>query len=448
VRPSRPRTRKILRARLPIVAGLSLLMAGALLQPAAALSIALDKVPLGEHRFGDVRQPDRIVLKAGAGQVGWEQPPPGADGTHLGPWSFDVARDGSIWLMDEVNQRLLMWRPGQADGPARTVALPDDPLERVADFAIAADGGIYASYVPPPGTPEKTMRLAALTPAGKVRWTSETTNEIFNAQLRFGPDATLYFSDPGTLAWTPVATPAGRPIPVAEQRRRTSKQQPLPGGLRLTPTRVSSGQWRFTLADQDNTPLRGWQVTSKTELGGLVVTPALVGGDPVVTLAVAEQTATRYQYEFEVLRLGAKGGTKQRFSLDPDSRTVWGDAPITGSRIGPDGQLYQLRSDRKTGVSIARYSLGASGKPAPTTTRPDPETPATTAPPAAQPPTAPDPTVALPPTDPATQTAARSSSQWLVPGLVALAAGLLAGVGAWRLYRRSHPTAGQDRTGG
>jgi hypothetical protein len=234
---------------------------------------------------------------------------------------------------------------------------------------------------------------------------------------------------------------------VAEQHRRTTKQQPLPGGLRLTVTRVSSGQWRFTLANRDNSPLRGWEVTSKTELGNLAVTPALVGGDPVVTLAVAEQTATRYLYEFEVLRLGAKGGTRQRFALNPDSRTVWGDTPVTGTRIGPDGQLYQLRSDRKTGVSIARYSLGASQAPPPTTTRPDPETTPTTAPPATRPP-APDPTVALSPTDPATPTAARSSGQWLIPGLVALAAGLLAGVGAWLLYRRSHPAAGQDRTQG
>jgi hypothetical protein len=445
--PSRPRARRLLRACPRLLAGLSLLLAGALLQPAAALSITLYKVPLGEHRFGDVRKPDGIVVKAGAGEVGWEQPPPGADGVDFGPWSFDVARDGSIWLLDEVNQRLLMWRAGQPDGPARTVALPDDPLERVADFAIAGDGGIYASYVPPPGTTDKNMRLAALTPAGKVRWTSATANEIFNAQLRFGPDATLYFSDPGTLAWTPVATPAGRPIPVAEQRRRTIRQQPLPGGLRLTVTKVSSGQWRFTLADRDNSPLRGWEVSSKTELGNLAVTPALVGGDPVVTLAVARQTPTRYLYEFEVLRLGAKGGTRQRFSLDPDSRTVWGDTPITGTRIGPDGRLYQLRSDRRTGVSIARYSLGASQTPPPTTTRPDPETTPTTAPPATQP-SAPDPTVALPRTDPATPTAARSTGQWLIPGLAALAAGLLAGVGAWLLYRRSHPAAGQDRPEG
>jgi hypothetical protein len=52
------------------------------------------------------------VAKAGPNEVGWESPPPGADGVTFGPWSFDVARDGSIWLLDEVNERLLVWQPG------------------------------------------------------------------------------------------------------------------------------------------------------------------------------------------------------------------------------------------------------------------------------------------------------------------------------------------------
>jgi hypothetical protein len=45
---------------------------------------------------------------------------------------------------------------------------------------------------------------------------------------------------------------------------------------------------------------------------------------------------------------------------------MWGSEHITGLRVGPDGQLYQLRSDRTTGVSIARYSL-APTKPTPPT---------------------------------------------------------------------------------
>jgi hypothetical protein len=52
-------------------------------------------------------------------QVGFFQPPKGMDGVALGPWSFDVARDGSIWLLDEVKHRLLVWRRGRPGRPGR-----------------------------------------------------------------------------------------------------------------------------------------------------------------------------------------------------------------------------------------------------------------------------------------------------------------------------------------
>ncbi len=108
-------------------------------------------MPLGNHRFGHLRTPDAIAAHADAAEVGFYQPPKGADGLAYGPWSFDVAQDGSIWLLDEINHRLLVWQPGRPGHPAGKVALPVDPLERVADFAVAPDGTIYATYVPPTG---------------------------------------------------------------------------------------------------------------------------------------------------------------------------------------------------------------------------------------------------------------------------------------------------------
>jgi len=30
-----------------------------------------------------------------------------------------------------------------------------------------------------------------------------------------------------------------------------------------------------------------------------------------------------------------------------------GDTPTTGLRVGPDGRLYQLRTSRTTGISVA-----------------------------------------------------------------------------------------------
>ena len=444
--PTRRFVPALVRASLALAAGLALLL-GACVQPAAATSSVPAPVALGIHRFGHLRPPDAIVARADPDQVGFSSPPKGADGVSYGPWSFDVAQDGSVWLLDEVNHQLLVWQPGQPNRPARAVPLPMDPLERIANFTVAGDHSIYATYVPPPGPGPKTLRLAALTPSGQLRWTAETTDEIFNAQLSIGPDNALYLygGHSGRQDWTPLTTPAGRPLPVAEQRRRTSPHQPLPGGLRLAAThQAMGGEWRFALTNQAGRTLRGWRVTSQSDLGALAGTPALVGGDPVVVLEVSEQTKTRFLYEYQVLRLARAGGTNLRFAIAPEVRVVYGDSPMTGLRVGPDGQLYQLRSSRGAGVSIARYSLTPVPHGPPTTT-PDPPPPPPTGPPI-------DnggittPTVPLPTTQPTTPAATHSPIRQWLPGLAGVTAATVAGLAMWLLYRRRHPAGQGPRT--
>jgi hypothetical protein len=118
MRPNRRLVPALVRGGLTLAAGLALLLGGAV-QPAAATSSALLPVPLGTHRFGQLRAPDEIVAHADPHQVGFYQPPKGMDGVAYGPWSFDVAQDGSIWLLDEVSHRLLVWRPGRPGRPGR-----------------------------------------------------------------------------------------------------------------------------------------------------------------------------------------------------------------------------------------------------------------------------------------------------------------------------------------
>jgi hypothetical protein len=428
----------LVRGTLAIAAGLALLLG--VVQPAAATSSVPPPVALGSHRFGHLRAPDSIVAHADPSAVGFFQPPEGQDGVAFGPWSFDVARDGSIWLLDEVKHRLLSWRPGQPDRPARSVGLPLDPLERVADFAVAPDHSIYATYVPPPGPGPKTLRLAKLTPEGQVLWTAPTTDEIFNAQLRIGPDDALYVvgGHDGTHDWTPLTTPAGRPLPLADQRRGTSSQQPLPGGLRLAATFPSARERRFTLSDEGGRVVHAWRVTSRDDLGAAAATPALVGGDPVVVIEISRETKKEFLYELEVLRLARTGGASLRFALAPEGRVVWGDTPITGVRIGPDGQLYQLRTSRTSGVDIARYNLDPV-QHTPPTTAPAPKPPAPKGPQVdngglAAPPV----TVAV--AQPAAAPAATPSATrlWL-PWVAGVAASALAGLVMWLLYRRRHP---------
>jgi hypothetical protein len=428
----------LVRGALVLATGLALVLGGAV-QPAAATSNAPVSVALGTHRFGHLRAPDSIVAHADPSAVGFFQPPEGQDGVAFGPWSFDVARDGSIWLLDEVKHRLLSWRAGQPDRPTGSVRLPQDPLERVADFAVAPDDSIYATYVPPPGPGPKTLRLAKLTADGRVLWTAATTVEIFNARLRIGPDDALYVAGghDGTQDWTPLTTPAGRPLSLADQRRGTSAQQPLPGGLRLAATSPSGAERRFTLSDEGGRAGRAWRVTSKDSLGAAAATPALVGGDPVVVVEVARETRTEFLYEYQVLRLARAGGASVRFAIAPDARVVWGDTPITGVRVGPDGQLYQLRTSRTSGVDIARFSL-TPAQDTPPTTAPTPEPPPPTGPPI-------DnggmttPSVTVPPAQPATPAATDSALRPWLPWLAGVAASTLAGLAMWLLYRRRHP---------
>jgi hypothetical protein len=429
----------LVRGALTLAAGLALLLGGAV-QPATASSSVPGSVALGTHRFGHLRAPDSIVAHADPSAVGFYQPPKGQDGVAYGPWSFDVTRDGSVWLLDEVKHRLLGWRPGQPDRPARSVGLPLDPLERVADFAVGPDGSIYATYVSPPGPGPKTLRLSKLT--------APTIIEIFNAQLRIGPDDALYVAGghDGTHDWTPLTSPEGRPLPLADQRRGTSVQQPLPGGLRLAATSPSTGERRFTLSDKGGRVVRTWRVTSQDDLGAAAATPALVGDDPVVVVGISRETKKEFLYELQVLRLARTGGTSVRFALAPDSRVVWGDTPITGVRVGPDGQLYQLRISRTGGVDIARYALDPVQRTTPPTTAPAPKPSTPTGPPVdsgggAAPPV----TVAV--AQPATPTAARSASRPWLPWVAGVAATTLAGLAIWLTYRRRHP-AGPGPHGG
>ena len=314
-------------------------------------------VSLGAHRFGHLRAPDAIVARSGPEGIGLSccADPPGGDG----PSSFDIARDGSIWVLDRLNHRMLVWRAGRAGQPVRSVPLPQNL--NISDFALGRDGTIYARAgdTADLGRGDKN-HLYALTPTGGVRWKAPSTPGIAEAQLQLGPDGTVYALQGcggkcapfgGHAFWTPLTTPDGRPLSQAQRARRAGPFEPLPGGLRLV-TELSFSVARFALINQADEVVRAWSVTSRTRMSRLAAAPALVGGELVFPLEVSAQQ----HWEQLIVRLRPGGGTRIRFALD--------DHPVVGEvnlfaalRIGSDGRLYQLRTSLKTGVSIARYSL-------------------------------------------------------------------------------------------
>jgi hypothetical protein len=345
---------------------------GAIVQTAAASPIRWLAVQLGAHRFGHLTAPDAIVARAAAGDVGFECGKPSActaqepstgggcgciDVLPQGPTSFDIGRDGSIWLFDGVEHRLLMWHRGGTAKPARSVPLPADV--RDSDLTLGRDGTIYVFGNNVPHRPY--LWLFALTPTGAMRWKAATTVASAQAQLLTGPDGTVYSVGPSSRpTWTPLTTPAGRPLPLAVQRRRSGALQPLTRDLRLLTTQVSQHEVHFALIDRNHRVVRAWRVRSRTAVGAARAANVLVGNDLVVVLDAFQQ-AKPFRSEHLVLRLGATGAVRQRLVLD--ARAVWdpdGTTARTTLRIGADGRLYQLRTDPARGVTVARYGLGRS----------------------------------------------------------------------------------------
>jgi hypothetical protein len=323
-------------------------------------------VRLGSHRFGQTRTPDAVVARASAGSVGFEN----NEQYQFGPQTFLVGRDGSVWLHDGINQRLLVWPAGHPEATPRVVPLPFFAAED--DVALGPAGSVYVTRLL---RDPVQLLLYRLSPTGEVLWKirlagtygGESTFVLgSNSPLRVGPDGTLYclvfMGLPGDeWGWMPVATPSGRAIAAAAQRRGTHwPYQPASSGLRLvaetyTPPNADTAphEERFALVDGRGRLVRAWRVLSRTDFGGLgkPMTPELVGHDLVVAVPVTSGTAS----EYVVLRLGVHG-VVSRFSLP---YAMWGSSLLSDLRIGPDGALYQLASSPATGVVVSRYSLGS-----------------------------------------------------------------------------------------
>jgi hypothetical protein len=337
------------------LSALALLLAGVMLGTAAASTIKWVAVPLGAHQFGHVRTPEAIVARAGVNEVGFKKGGTGCGCTDGpgGPVLFDVAPNGSIWLFDVLNRRLLVWQRGKPAHPARTIKL--NGLD-VRDFALGRDGTIYlnAVYVNPPSG-DSGANLWALSPSGKVRWRTKAEGDN---ELRLGPNGALY-SIRSNGAWTPLTTSTGRPLSLTAQRRQTTRFQPLAGGLHLIATQIGAREIHFALVDHAGKVVRAWRVTSRTPLAlaPSALTPSVVGGELVVQVDVSRQSLAEHM----ILRLKQSGTAYKQFSLNANALCCYD--PAAGSstplRVASDGLLYQLRTNPQTGATVARYPLGA-----------------------------------------------------------------------------------------
>jgi hypothetical protein len=339
--------------------------------PAAGVSSALilehpTTVDLGTHRFGRTRASEAVVARARPDEVAWQ-----LEGDPFGPQTFLVGADGSTWLDDSLNNRLLVYAPGRPDHWIRSVPLPDRSADR--DVAFGPAGTIYVTGGIGRGVTYRDV-LYRLSPTGQILWQQQLAGGPgsrgsfvlgANSSLRTGPDGTLYClaGMPGLIGgepgWMPVATTLGSPLSRGAQRRGTDwPYQPVGGGLRLVSelyVPVPDGaphEARYALVDRRGRIVRAWRVLSDTDINFTYTTPELVGGDPVVVLDATAQVGGEFKWDRVVLRLRPTGATS--FSLP---KAVFGDNILADLRVGSDGKLYELSSSPTSGVAISRYAL-------------------------------------------------------------------------------------------
>jgi hypothetical protein len=329
-------------------------------------------VDLGTHRFGQTRAPDEVVARASADGVGWQLPPPG-QGPSLGPQSFLVGSDRSIFLHDSFNDRMLVWNPGDADTIARRVPLP--ARTALNDVALGPEESLYVTTGVRRGA-DYHIALNRLTSTGQTLWTRRLAGDFrgdgrrfsiaTNSSLRRGPDGTMHllagmFGLPGgEPGWMPVARPDGRPIPRAQQLRGTDwPYQPIGRNQRLVTevyTAVPDGpphEIRLAIVDRRGNVVHAWRVRSRTDIN-LHDMPDVVRGAPTVVLDATRRDGQAFKLEYVVLRL-TLDGSPMVFSVP---HLVFGDNLLPDLKMtsGPQGGLYQLSSDPSFGVEILRYS--------------------------------------------------------------------------------------------
>ena len=209
-----------------------------------------------------------------------------------------------------------------------------------------------------------------------------------------------------------------------------------PGGAFTTTTRIPP-----------STPAGAYTITGRCGGGNLGVSATLTVRAGTTAPAVALRVSPRSVAAGDTVTVSGSVGPGQAGSACArsvellsrafDDTHEFAGVPALTAAVGPDGAFaattrippsrpagtYTITGrcgGGNLGVSAAlevRAASAATGTPAPA--------PSATAPPA---------------TPPTASTADRRADSWIVPGLVGLAAGVVAALGVWLLYRRRHPS--------
>lgn len=292
-------------------------------------------IDVGPARFGEARRPSSVLARFGWGRsdgaIGLDS---GREQSRIGPSAFDVAPDGSVVVLDQVNHRLVRLAPRRQ--PSH---IPIDFAGGEGDLAVSADGSIYVLEVS--GKPV----VRAFTPAG-APIASATLAEPVADMVRAGPTGPLVHAYPSEM-WLPTG-PSRPPLARLEQLRSAEPARSVEGGKAVV-VHASVGEVKLALV-RGNRVLRAWILRGPTSFGEVQLAEPYGHGLLAVVRLWDEKHAV-----FRVLRLGP-GGLVSSFSVSPGE---WAEsASLSRFRLHGD-TLYQMRSGR-SGVEIATYEIGGT----------------------------------------------------------------------------------------
>jgi hypothetical protein len=292
-------------------------------------------VDLGAAHFGSAKAPSSVVGALSWGRadsaIGLDS---GREQSRIGPSAFDVAPDGSVVVLDQVNGRLVRLRPG-----AEPSHVAIDFAGGEGDLAVGGEGAIYV--LDSSGTPLVRSFTAAGAPIAVTRL-AETTADM----VRAGPGGPLVHAYPSEM-WLP--TGAGSPPLAPEQQLAGAlPARSVEDGLGVV-VRASPGEVKLALVRGDRV-VHTWLLHAEASFGEVQL--AEPDGDGMV---VVVRLWNETRAEFRVLRL-APDGLVESFSVEP---AEWAEtASLSRFRLH-GGSLYQLRSD-PSGVEIARFEIGGT----------------------------------------------------------------------------------------
>ena len=297
------------------------------------------EVALGAHAFGRDRAPDeRVVAASWGSEVGETGLVGSRELGFAGPSSFDVAADGSVAVLDQVNARVQHWS---------RVGVKETNLEvsgGLADFALEPGGAM--DVLEPPSRVSPAPILRSFRGDGTARWAQRLSDRTW-AKLAVGPAGPVVQQQPSEQ-WLPVAE-HGAALGRASQAGHGRPGQPFADGREVVVERIGSAELR--LAELvGNTVVRSWRITSATPLGEVQL--AEPHGNRLV---VVVKTYTDDRSEYLVLVLDRSGVVS---SVAVESLEWAESAPLARFRLA-GLSLYRLGSTR-AGLFVDRFDLEVS----------------------------------------------------------------------------------------